>query len=392
MLPGFSYKSGVLHFASKSLLSFIKKQSTPFYLYDLKGMLNQVTDLKTQLGPSVDIHYAMKANSHPKILKAFAQQKIGVDTVSGGEIKRALSCGFKPDQIIFSGVGKSKAEIALALSKNIKQINVESPQELLRIGQMAAFKKKTAKVAFRLNPDVNANTHPYITTGFRENKFGMEFGLLPELKRILKQYPKHLHLVGLTIHIGSQLLELSAIQEAILKTKIIYKQLQAEGYPLRTFDIGGGVGIQYKPFEAPPSLEAYAKMITETLSDIKGQVLIEPGRLLVGPYGVLVTQIEYIKTTEVKNFAIVNTGMHHLLRPSLYQAYHEILPLKQKTGPQKPYDIVGPICESSDVLGRARVLPELEQEDYLAIAGAGAYGYVMSSNYNLHPPVKEHFI
>jgi len=369
------------------------KYPTPYYLYDWEGLKNRALLLKSFFEKKTSIHYAMKANSNRLLLKRFAGLGLGVDTVSGGEIMRALDCGYKPNQIIFSGVGKSESEIRLALVTGIKQINVESPSELIRIGKLARELNCPAPVAFRLNPDVNANTHPYITTGFRENKFGMEFDFLPELRRILREFSESLSLVGVTLHIGSQLLELTAIREAIQKTKVIWFQLVREGYRLKTFDVGGGLGIAYRDQEYPPSIEDYSKMVYEELDSLGCEILLEPGRWLVGPYGILVAQVEYVKATNEKNFAIVNTGMHHLMRPSLYQAYHEIKLLTPRVPKElKLYDVVGPICESSDVLGRARVLPELFEGDYLGIWNAGAYGFVMASYYNLHEMPKEYFI
>lgn len=377
----------------EKLALFAERYPTPFYLYDLQGLEARVTQLKQAFATRTSIHYAMKANSNPRILRLLATKGLGVDTVSGGEINRALECGMSPDQIIFSGVGKSESELKLALASNIKQTNVESPSELKRIGRLAKELQCKAPVAFRLNPDVNANTHPYITTGFRDNKFGMEFDFLPELERILRNFPEQLELVGVTLHIGSQLLELSALKEAISKTKSVWNYLIGQGHSLRTFDVGGGLGIAYRDQDAPPLIQDYAQMIYQELGDIECQILLEPGRWLVGPFGYLVTKVEYIKSTSEKNFAIVDTGMHHLMRPSLYQAFHEIKPIAtNKKGSNRIYDIVGPICESSDTLGKARLLPELEEGEKLVIMNVGAYGYVMASHYNLHELPKEYFI
>ncbi len=383
---------GELIFAGHSLLDLAKKNKTPFYVYDLKGMLGQINQLKNAFMTPTHIHYAMKANSNPTLLKAFSKQKIGVDTVSIGEIKRALECNFKPTDILFSGVGKTEDELIFAIKKKIKQINVESPEELIRIGNLSKKLKIKTPLAIRLNPDVNPNTHPYITTGFRENKFGMDFSFLPEIKSILKKYSNSVFLQGVTLHIGSQLLDLEALEESLVKTIPLFNSLRAEGYPLKFFDVGGGLGISYKDYEIPPRITDYANLIDRHFSKTDIQVQIEPGRLIVGSFGVLVGQIQYIKTTEYKKFAIMNTGMNHLLRPALYGAYHKIAPIKFNKNTQNSsnlYDVVGPICESSDVIGKDRLLPKLRSNDYLAILDTGAYGFVMSSHYNLSLPPKE---
>lgn len=385
----FSYKEGTLHFGDLNLKKIIASKKTPFYLYNTAVIAEKVINLKESLnGTSVAIHYAMKANYHPAILSQLNKLGVGVDTVSAGEVKKALKVGFKASDIILSGVGKTKEEISFAVTQSIKQINIESAQELIRIGQIARQKKIKAAVALRMNPDVNAITHPYITTGFRENKFGLAFNELPELLRIIRQYQDSIELKGLTLHIGSQMLDLGALKEAIKKTKVLFLELCRSGFNLTTFDIGGGIGISYRPQDESPHLSDLVNIIRETLIDMpKGvQVLIEPGRYLVGDAGVLVTQVEYIKSNDYKNFIIVNTGMTHLIRPALYQAYHHIWPLEHQTNPvQKIYDVVGPICESSDTLAKARLMPEVLQGDYLIISQAGAYGEVMASNYNLRP-------
>lgn len=388
----FGYQEGVLHFGSLNLKPFIAKKKTPFYLYNLSVVRQMVVCLQQSLQPyPVKIHYAMKANYHPLILQTLKQLGLGVDTVSLGEIKKALKVGFKPQDIILSGVGKTKEEIHFAITQKIKQINIESAQELMRVGQLAQQKKLKVAVALRMNPDVNAMTHPYITTGFRENKFGLAFNELPELLKIIKQYQEFLDLRGLTLHIGSQMLDLSALKEAIKKTKVLYFDLLRAGFNLKTLDIGGGVGIAYRPQDRAPQPQDLIPLIEEAVAGLPTgiEILIEPGRYLVADAGILITQVEYIKTNDFKNFAIVDTGMHHLLRPALYQAYHHIWPLiEPSSANQKIYDVVGPICESSDTLAKARLLPELHQGDYLVITQAGAYGEVMSSQYNLRPMSK----
>ncbi len=376
-------------FAGVSISSLVKKYGSPIYIYDLDSMVGAVQSLKTAFEGQVEIHYATKANSHPLILKAFLKEKIGVDTVSWGEAEEALNVGFKPKDIIFSGVAKTSVELTQAIRKQIKQINVESPQELIRIGEIAKKLKKKAQVAFRMNPNVNPNTHPYITTGFRENKFGMDTTFLPELRGILRKYAKHLDLKGVTLHVGSQLRDLSGILDAIQKTIPVFLDLKHSGFHMETFDIGGGIGIPYDGSE-PMDLKLYATQVVDLLKPLGCRILTEPGRILVGPYGILVGEIQYIKASPYKNFAILDTGMHHLMRPALYQAFHRMEKVGVVVSDDKVlYDIVGPICESSDVIGRDRYLPILEQGDLIAIRDAGAYGFSMASFYNAHALPKE---
>ncbi len=387
------YKKDHLYFGDKKIHTLCAKNKTPFYVYDLKGIKERFLDYSEAFGGQAEIHYATKANNHPKILRLIRSLGGGVDVVSSGEAKEAIEAGFSPKDIIFSGVAKTESEIAFAVSKGIKQINVESPQELERIGKVAKASGKLARVAFRMNPDVSPNTHPYITTGFRENKFGMDSSFLPELERILEKYKKSLSLVGLTIHIGSQMIETEVVGEAIDKTISLYNHFVNAGHKMETFDIGGGIGIQYKENQNPVDLGSFGLMVLEKLEPLGCRVLCEPGRYIVGPCGILVTEVQYIKKSPYKSFAIVDTGMHHLLRPALYQAYHKILNVRvRENSKQLPYDVVGPICESSDSLGKSRLLNELKQGDHLVIADAGAYGMVMASNYNSHPLPKEIFV
>lgn len=393
---------GVQKENARALDSFLEKaQGKACYVYDLNEITSRYLALKAEVFEDHGqgalkgrIHYAVKANGFIEILTALKDQGAGVDVVSGGEVLRCLKAGFAGEDIIFSGVAKSHSEIILALENNLAQINVESPQELERIGQIAEELKVTAKVAFRWNPEVNPETHPYITTGLSENKFGMTKEFLPQLLRILKQYPR-LHLMGLTMHIGSQIQNLSVYGEALEILKARYRELQAMGYPLETLDIGGGLGIDYGSGDHEKdlqSMKAYGSLVQKHLKGFDGEVLLEPGRILVARSGVLLCKVEYTKESPSKNFAIVNTGMHHLLRPALYQAQHRILPLREPAESSKQaaglknkfYDVVGPICESSDFLGKDRMFTDLEQGDQLAICDSGAYGFSMASGYNDH--------
>ncbi len=394
---GLHYRNDVLHFGETefcSLVDVTKKHKSPFYLYDLDGMRNRVRRLKSAY-PGIEIHYAMKANGAPKILRTFREEGTGIDVVSGGEIRIALKEGFLPSQVIFSGVGKTVQELELAIQLEIKQINVESPQELERIIQIATRLGKVPRVAFRMNPDVDAKTHPYITTGFRENKFGMGEHFFPELKKLLKT--KSVQLVGLTLHIGSQLSDFRPMEDAIRIARTAFEEFSSEGYPMQTLDVGGGVGIRYlEEHTLPPKdlqlIDEYGAMLKRVLAGFEGRVLCEPGRILVGSCGTLVSEVQYVKETPFRNFLIVNTGIHHLMRPALYQAHHRILPLKMQTDRQiKKYDVVGPICESSDVLGKDREMHEVRPGEFLAVADAGAYGFSMASSYNEHELPEEVF-
>lgn len=392
-----NYKNGELYFEDQAKLSEIieENEGRACYVYHLGNIKKRFQVLKDSLSGlnALSIHYAVKANANSEVLKTMRELGASVDIVSGGEMDIALQNGFESSDVIFSGVAKTKNEILKAISKEIKQINVESTQELSRIGELAKKEGKKISIALRMNPEVSPETHPYITTGMSENKFGMDRSFIPELVRILKQYPDNLNLRGLTMHIGSQLLELDVVDEAIQKLLSIYHELEVLGFPMESIDIGGGVGIHYSHGDEEKDykiIKKYGDIVTQSLKNFKGEVIIEPGRVLVGRSGVLLCQIEYIKETNYKNFAIVNTGMHHLMRPALYQANHRILSLKEKEGVQKKsYDVVGPICESSDFIGKNRTFLELEQGDYLAICDAGAYGFAMANNYNAHDFPKE---
>lgn len=384
------YKNSQLHFglSSFNLQTLIEDYDSPFYVYDLKGIADRFIKWNSAFSKGVSVHYAVKANSNLEILKMLKTMGSHVDVVSGGEIKKALEAGFFGRDIIFSGVGKTKAEIELALDSKIYQINVESPAELRRIAEIAKSKSIKAPVSLRFNPDVNPETHPYITTGFRENKFGLDESLLPEVIDLLKNFSSHLDLKGLTLHIGSQILDIQVYREAIQKTRTVFERLQKLGFELTRFDVGGGVGIHYqeqKLAQEEEFVKKFGQMVEQELQGLNVEIQTEPGRWIVAHSGVLITQVQYIKKTPFKNFAIVDSGMHHLMRPALYGAYHSVWPLASHVqNSLKPYDIVGPICESSDFFAKDRTLPELKENDFLVIADAGAYGFSMSSLYNAH--------
>ncbi len=366
---------------------------TPTYAYSFKRILQNLAELRSAFTQQVSIHFAMKTNSNRELLKRLKNEGVGVDVVSGGEIARSLECGFKGSDIIFSGVAKSHEEINYALETKIKMFNVESPEELERIGQLATKKSVVAPISFRMNPNVDAKTHPYITTGFKENKFGMDKSAIPLLLNILKKYESNLNLLGLDFHIGSQLESLKPFEAALKKAIPNFLQFRKSGFKLRSFDIGGGIGVPYKKNQKPFDLKKFGKMVEKNLRPLDCEIVCEPGRFLVADAGVLLTKVEYVKKTPYKSFIIVNTGMHHLLRPALYGAHHEIYPVSEKSKAKlRTFDVVGPICESSDWLAHERRLPTPEQGDILAIADVGAYGFVMASDYNLHPKPHEIFV
>lgn len=376
---------------STPVLDFTKDYSGPFYLYDLKIVEARARQMQSKL-PNVKLHYAMKANYNLNILRCLKKNGLGVDVVSGGEIEQALKAGFSPRDIIFSGVGKTEAEIKLSLEKQIKQLNVESISELVRINNLAKVLNTRMNVVLRLNPNIDIKTHPYIATGLNENKFGIELNQLSECLSIFKE--SYLILKGISIHLGSQMKDMQSFRMAIKSLKPVYLDLKQQFSTVDTFDFGGGLGIAYEADDLKIEnelLDQYAEVVSSELSELKCHLQSEPGRWLVARAGVLVSQTQYIKQTTYKNFVILDSGMNHLIRPTLYQAYHHIMPTIKREA-NRTYDIVGPICESSDYFAKDRKLTEVKPEDFVVIADTGAYGYSMSNHYNLQTPVQEKFI
>ncbi|WP_374080100.1 diaminopimelate decarboxylase [Bdellovibrio bacteriovorus] len=356
----------------------------PIYVYDLDFISQRYQAMKRALGPT-RLFYAVKANPNVEILQRLKRLGAGADVVSLGEIKRALESGFSVQDIVYSGVGKTRHEITEALKLGIYQINVESLPELERIGSLAKSMGKKASVALRLNPDIDIKTHPYIATGLKDNKFGMELSLIPELVKCLKSHEDSIELVGVSLHLGSMMMEFSGYKEALQILKKIYVDLQKQFPTLKRFDFGGGLGIFYDRLDLELEeslLRDYAKITLETLSDLNCELQSEPGRWLVGHCGALITQVQYIKKTSAKTFLVVDSGMNHLIRPSLYEADHLILPLVKSQENMKA-DVVGPICESSDFFAKDRTLGKVSEGDFVAVMDSGAYGYSMASVYNL---------
>jgi diaminopimelate decarboxylase len=404
----YSIQDGRVLLGNRELLELTKECETPFFLYNVDHIRTRARYLReamsNHLGIPTSIHYAIKANTNPAILHALKSEGLAVDVVSGGEISCALANSFHTSDVLFSGVAKTVREIRQALLLGVKQINVESLGELARIEELAKLHaadlpsdtdgKKTVSIGLRLNPNVCPETHPYITTGLRENKFGMEEDAIQEAVERLKKTDSPLRLRGLSLHIGSQLLDLDALNEALeIGMRVQQEASLALGYGLDRFDAGGGIGIRYETIEEKLEYEImdqYASLLAKHLKPAiaKGslkELLLEPGRWLVARSGLLVTEVQYTKSTQHKSFVIVDGGMNLLIRPALYEAEHRIAPLASlANSAEQTVDIVGPICESADFLGRDRRLPEIKQGDRLAVFDAGAYGRSMSSNYNQH--------
>jgi diaminopimelate decarboxylase len=326
--------------------------------------------------------YAVKANSNLAVLDVLARLGAGFDIVSGGELARVLAAGGRADRVIFSGVGKSEPEIAAALGAGIHCFNVESEPELERLDALARRAGVRAPVSLRINPDVDARTHPYISTGLAANKFGIPFGGAREVYRRAGKLP-NINVTGIGCHIGSQILDAGPLEEALERVLELAGSLKDDGIALSHLDLGGGFGIRYKD-EKPLDVGAYCRGLAARLKSTGMRVMLEPGRAIVGPAGVLLTRIEYLKLDKARRFAVVDASMSELIRPALYQSWHDIVPVIERNVGPEPYDVVGPVCESSDVLGTDRRLA-VETGDVLAILSAGAYGMSMASNYNSRP-------
>ena len=377
-------KSDDFYIENTKLLDVVAKHKTPLYVYSKKQILNQISDFSSSLdGLNSLICFAVKANSNIAILNLMAEKGLGFDIVSGGELKRVIAAKGDPKKVVFSGIGKSHDEIQLAIEEGILSFNIESQQELLKIQSIAQKLEKKAPISIRVNPNVDAKTHPYISTGLKDNKFGVAENEAIELYKLAKEL-SHIQIKGVDCHIGSQITEIAPFTDSLKKLIHIYDQLKSLGIELEHIDIGGGIGINYME-DNPPSFSDYAKAIKEVLDNRQIQIIFEPGRVIIGKAGILVTKIEYLKSGETKNFAIVDAAMNDLMRPSLYNAYHEIINLSPNNNiNEETYDVVGPVCETGDFLGKHRKL-SIQTGDMLAVLDAGAYGMSMSSNYNSRP-------
>lgn len=436
------YSGQDLHFFDKSLSEVCEKIEGPTYLYHLSSIRKNYESYKEELkgaGSSSQLFFAIKSNSNPEVLKCLKNAGCGVDVVSGGELGYCLKLGFKPDQILFSGVAKSHEELTEAMELGIQSVQVESVEELQRLIGIAHRRSKRVSISLRVNPDVDPKTHPYISTGMKENKFGILMAQLPKCLELIKSSPT-IRFQSLSFHLGSQILELSAFQAGVKKVRKIFEDLRDEWPTLKNFDVGGGLGVNYHQDHYAPSIAEYVLTLKKELKGFSGNLFFEPGRSLVGKSGVMVSRVEYIKRTPFRNFLILNAGLSHLMRPALYGSFHEILPMQLKGASDafrallskpdfatldlgKPamsrslkvgktqfyptrsfkqkkireiaksldaYDIVGPICESTDTFARQRVLPaNISEGDLMVFADCGAYGAVMANNYNMHPLPQE---
>lgn len=397
--PAFHYRDGLLHAENVALPELAEKLGTPLYVYSRAALHAAWERYRTAIeGRNALICFGMKANSNLAVLKEFARAGAGFDIVSGGELARVLAVGGDPGRVVFSGVGKQAWEMRAALEAGVLCFNVESQAELRRLSQVAHEMGRQAPVSLRVNPDVDPKTHPYISTGLKENKFGIAIAEAPAAYREAASLPG-IRVVGVDCHIGSQITELSPYLDALDKVLDLVAALDADGIHVDHLDLGGGLGIRYAdetPLSPKLLLDAvFSRLAERGYGDANGQgknarrVILEPGRSMVGNAGVLLTAVEYLKPGEAKNFAIVDAAMNDLLRPTLYDAYHGVLPVVPHTRvPAQTYDIVGPICESGDWLARDRSLA-LEQGDLLAVETAGAYAMVMASQYNTRPRAAE---
>lgn len=384
----FQYQSGSLHAEQVSVANIAERFGTPCYIYSraaLEQHWQAFNDAFAEM-PHL-VCYAVKANSNLAVLNVLARQGSGFDIVSAGELARVIAAGGKAAKTVFSGVGKTEAEIEYALQQGIRCFNVESIPELSRINDVAQRLNTKAPISIRVNPDVDAQTHPYISTGLKENKFGIAIEDARTVYRSASEMA-NLDIVGVDCHIGSQLTSVSPFVDALKRVLALIDELKADGTVIKHLDIGGGLGIHYRD-ETPPTPAEYAAELKPLLADRNLEILLEPGRAIAGNAGILLTKVEFIKPTEAKQFAIVDAAMNDLLRPALYQSWQAIVPVEaESTAPKAVYDIVGPICETGDFLGKDRELA-IEQGDLLAIRSAGAYGFTMSSNYNSRPRAAE---
>jgi len=388
----FDYRNGVLHAEAVSLIDLARTVGTPFYCYSTATLERHYRVFSEAFaGEKVVVCYAMKANSNQAVLRTLAKLGAGADVVSGGELKRALAAGIPPGKILFSGVGKTETELRAALAANILCINVESEPELELLSRLAAETGRTARISVRVNPDVDAGTHHKISTGRSENKFGIPLSRAREVYAHAARLPG-IEVTGTDVHIGSQITDLSRMETAFRILSEFVQALRADGHTISHVDLGGGLGIPYYlDREAPPAPDAYAEMVKRVTHNLGCTLIFEPGRMIVGNAGILVTRVIYVKHGEAKNFVIIDAAMNDLIRPTLYEAHHDIVPLVQATRDARTIvaDVVGPVCESGDYLALDRTMPEPKADDLLAIMTAGAYGAVQSSTYNTRPLVPE---
>ncbi len=393
----FNYKNGELFAEDVAVAKIAAEVGTPCYIYSsstlshhYKVMEAALSGLKNSL-----ICFAQKSNSNFAVIKTLAALGAGMDVVSEGEIRRALACGVSPQKIIFSGVGKTADEMRFALEQDIFQFNVESAPELLQLNKVASEMNMKARIAIRVNPDVDASTHGKITTGLKTSKFGIDIDVAPEIFAQAASLP-NIDLQGVSVHIGSQITDLKPFELAFMRLKEFVTMLEADGNKISTVDLGGGLGIPYELGKNPPAPAEYAKIVEKVFGDFEGKLIFEPGRVISGNSGILVSEVIFVKETAARNFLIINAAMNDLIRPSYYDAHHDIIPLVEpahvKPGAEterEEYDIVGPVCETGDTFATLRSMPKLKAGDLLAFRSAGAYGAVMAGTYNSRQIVAE---
>jgi diaminopimelate decarboxylase len=379
----FPYRGGELHAEDVPIERIAAAVGTPFYLYSAAGLAALYHRFAEAFAPAKPlVCYAVKANSNLAVLRLFARLGAGADVVSEGELRRALAAGIPPRHIIFSGVGKTREELEAALAAGIHQINVESVPELRRLSEVAVARRQTARVALRVNPDIDALTHAKIATGKKENKFGIDIEDAGEAYRLAAELPG-IEPVGLAMHIGSQLVDLGPFRDAFARLAELVLELRAAGLSVGRLDLGGGIGIRYHA-ERPPEPAAYAALVRQVFGPLEVELAFEPGRVLCGPAGLLIASVVYVKDGATRRFVIIDAAMNDLIRPALYEAWHDIVPVRLPSAGAvlSPADVVGPVCETGDTFGTERDVPPLAEGDLVALTDAGAYGAVMSSAYN----------
>lgn len=387
----FGYQGGTLHAEEVDLSALADQVGTPFYCYSTATLERHYRVFAEALPKDALIAFSVKANGNLAVLKTLARLGAGADVVSGGELKKALAAGIPPSRVVFSGVGKTRAEMQLGLDAGIHQFNVESEPELEALNDVALASNKRAPITIRVNPDVDAKTHVKITTGTSETKFGIPWSRARDVYALAARL-KGIEIVGVDVHIGSQITQLSPFAEAFARVAELVKQLRTDGHSIARIDLGGGLGVPYvSNNEPPPDPDSYGRLASRIATELGAKLIVEPGRLIAANAGVLVSRVLYVKSGEAKTFLILDAGMNDLLRPALYDAHHEIVSLREPavTDPRRKYDVVGPVCETTDIFARDRELPALKGGDLVAFLTAGAYGAVMSSAYNARPPAPE---
>jgi diaminopimelate decarboxylase len=388
-MNGFAVRGGTLHAEEVNVATLAEEVGTPFYCYSTAALEENYRKFAAAFPPATLIAYSVKANGNLAVLTTLARLGAGADVVSGGELKRALAAGIPPEKIVFSGVGKTRAELELGLHHRIHQFNVESEAELACLGEAAAAAGAIAPVALRINPDVDARTHAKISTGMAENKFGIPWSRARAAYARAASLPG-IAVLGVDMHIGSQITELEPFEQAFARIAELIVLLRSDGHPIARADLGGGLGVAYRPDAAPPDLAAYGATIERLARRLGVSLILEPGRVIAASAGVLVSRVIYIKQGESTRFVILDAGMNDLLRPALYDAHHEIVCVHPRiAAATETYDVVGPVCETSDVFGKGYRLPQLAAGDLVAILMTGAYGAVMASAYNARLPAPE---